>query len=105
MEKRLEIKWLCQVKVAFDTQVSRRAVEAAQDNGFNVVYWAGHTHDELWFREAMDRGAEVFVSPDWDIAVLANRFDKTFIKLPQNLGKGKLVDFVVNQLVKLRSSK
>jgi hypothetical protein len=86
------------MRVAFDCQISRAAVEATEDAGFQVVYWAGSEHDELWVAEALDLGADVFMSPDYDIEILANRYDREFIRLPQGLGGRRLVDFVTRKL-------
>jgi hypothetical protein len=57
--------------------------------------------DSYWFREALDEGAEIFISPDWDIAVMAGNANKAFIQLPQNLGGGRLVEYVVNRVAKI----
>lgn len=85
-------------RVAFDTQLSKAAVRAVEDAGHEVVYWAGSEHDELWFREALDAGAEVFVSPDWDISILANHHNVRCIRLPQRVGGEALVRFILKQL-------
>jgi 2-keto-3-deoxy-6-phosphogluconate aldolase len=86
-------------RIAFDTQVPRQAIQAAESSGHTVVYWAGAEHDELWFRQAMDMGADVFVSPDWDIAILAENHNKKFIRIPQKLGGQELVAFIMKRLL------
>lgn len=86
------------MRVAFDTQVPSATIKAAEGCGHQVVYWAKDEHDEWWFREAMERGADVFVSPDWDIALMANKNGLGFIKLPRGIGKSRLVDFILNRL-------
>lgn len=62
------------MKIACDVGVSNKTIEFLKKEGFDVVYKADHnTPDEIWFYEALDLGADVFVSSDIDIAILVDR--------------------------------
>lgn len=92
------------MQVAFDNQVPRKAIDAVRSHGFEVVLHAKDQSDREWFEDAMHMGAEVYVSADWDIDFLCNKYNKKFIRVPQGLGGGRLVGYVVDQLNKIRKS-
>jgi hypothetical protein len=89
--------------VAVDTQVSKKAVRQIESAGHWVVYIAGEEHDEWWFREALDLDAEVFISPDFDIEILANQYDKKFIRIPQRIDD--MGSYLVRQLRLLKQNR
>lgn len=76
------------MRIAVDNQISGSTINLLENKGHKVVFWARHEHDEWWFLEALDKGADIFISPDWDIVILANQHDVPCIHLPQGL-KGK----------------
>lgn len=72
-------------RLALDNQISRNCAKALQRAGHEVVYHTRHEHDQLWFRRARELGANVFVSPDWDIDLLCNQYDIKCIRIGQRL--------------------
>lgn len=86
------------MKVSCDVQVSRKAIEVAQAAGHTVVYWARTEPDELWINRSMALGAELFISADSDIAWLAHKHNKGFIRIPPGVGKDSLVSFIMNNI-------
>lgn len=81
--------------IAVDNQVADSAIDYLKDKGFKVVFRARHEPDHEWFQDAMDLGADIFISPDWDISFLCNRYDVKFIQLEQGLkgvGIGKFIE-------------
>lgn len=80
--------------IAVDNQISESAIDYLTDVGLEVIFKAGHEPDHVWFTDAYEMGAQVFVSPDWDISFLCNRYNVKFIKLKQGLkgvGIGKFI--------------
>lgn len=69
------------MRIAVDTQVADAAIDYLENKGFVVVFKAHHEPDNMWFRDALDLGADIFVSPDWDISFLCNSHNVKFIKL------------------------
>jgi hypothetical protein len=53
--------------IACDNQVSKQYIDAFESHGFKVVTYAGNRADEDWVLEAIEKGAEVIISPDLDI--------------------------------------
>lgn len=74
------------MKLALDNGISRAAARELAAAGHEIVYHAGDEHDEWWFREACEAGAECFVSADWDIVLMADEADKLRVKLDGNGG-------------------
>ncbi len=74
------------MKLALDNVVSRRAAHMLKAAGHIVVYHAEDEHDEWWFREACEAGAECFVSCDWDIVLMADNAGKLAMRLNGNGG-------------------
>ena len=66
------------MKIACDVNVSGRSIKFLQSHGYEVVYRAGAGQpDRKWFAAALERGAEVFISGDLDIAFLVEKeYDK-----------------------------
>jgi hypothetical protein len=85
------------VKVAFDQHIPTEAVRAAIRIGCDVVYWAADEHDEMWSREALDRGAEVIVSRDVDLWSYCNTNGLICI-VPNGASKGSITQSVMMQL-------
>lgn len=69
------------MKIACDTGVSGAAIEVLRQSGYEVVFWAMEEPDEWWFKEALGLGADVFVSHDWDIILMADERSKERIHL------------------------
>lgn len=86
------------MNIAVDTQVSDSAVTYLREKGFNVIFKANREPDEVWFRDALDMGADVFVSPDWDISFLCNRYNVRWIRLKQNLRNLEIGRFIESRL-------
>lgn len=86
--------------IAVDNQVADMAINYLENKGFRVVFKAGHEPDNMWFRDAIDEGAEVFVSPDWDISFLCNQYNVKFIKLKQGLRNIEIGRFIQDRLEK-----
>lgn len=90
------------MKIAVDTQVSDSAIDYLSSRGFKVVFKAYNEPDQIWFRDALDMGAEVFVSPDWDISFLCNQYNVKFIKLKQGLRRIEIGMFIEDRMKKKR---
>lgn len=86
------------MNIAVDNQVADVAVSYLKNKGFNVVFRARHEPDNMWFLDALDEGAEVFVSPDWDISFLCNRHDTKFIQLKQGLRGHEIGRFIEERI-------
>lgn len=83
------------MKVALDNQVGEGAIRALKAAGHEVVMTAGDLPDHVWHRRAVEAGAELFFSPDYDIENLSLDIGKSFVRIPQGLGRGELNDWVV----------
>lgn len=83
------------MKVALDNQVGKGAVNSLKAAGHEVVMLAGDLPDHVWHKRAVEAGAELFFSPDYDIENMTLNIGKSFVRLPQNMGGGQLADFVV----------
>jgi len=59
------------VKIACDACIAQAAIWALELDGHKVVYQAKSEADEQWFPEAVDAGAELFVTHDFDIVTMA----------------------------------
>lgn len=89
------------MKIALDNQIS----PTVKLPGHEIVTWAGDDEDEVWIKRAVEKGAEVFVSPDLDVPNILdhNKYDGIFIQFPQKLkGKGyKAEQFLLRKLKRL----
>lgn len=87
------------MKIAVDNQISLIVVDKLKRD-HQVVLWAGNQQDEEWIEDALDRGAEVFVSPDLDVPNYLDKIDSDaiWIDIPQGLPKGKQFDFITKAL-------
>ena len=74
-----------QMKIACDTGIARVAINALEEVGHEVVYWAGAQPDEWWFPEAVAAGATLFVSHDWDIINMAMNHNLDAIRMQQGI--------------------
>jgi hypothetical protein len=81
------------MKIACDVNVSNRSIKFLKQAGFEIVYKAGAGQpDKKWFAAALERGADVFISGDLDIAFLVEKqYDKrikwlNFPNMPYNEG-------------------
>jgi len=86
--------------IACDNIISFEDIERLESYGFKTVKWAGQEHDELWFREGIEKGAEVFVSPDYDIGILCNHYNKRWLQIPSGVSRVERYHFVLNNLRK-----
>ena len=86
------------MRIAVDNQVGYDAIFYLESKGHEVVLKAGNEPDNIWFIDALDAGAELFISPDWDIAFLCNKHDVKFIQLCQNVRGEKIGKFVINKI-------
>lgn len=86
--------------IACDNHVGNRTIEKLENHGHKIVLRAGDIRDEWWFEEAMDRGADIFISADWDIGILCNRYNKDWIQLPTGVGGDAMARFILKELRK-----
>lgn len=62
------------MKIACDVNVSNRSIRFLQREGFEVVFKAGAGQPDVeWFAQALEKGADVFISGDLDIAFLVEK--------------------------------
>ena len=93
------------MKIACDTGVSRAAIEVLQQHGHEVVYWASTEPDEWWFKDASAKGAEVFVSNDWDIILMADEHGKERVHLRNGIAGSKQAEPILRGLRKIDGRK
>lgn len=86
------------MKVAVDNQISKDTIDYLKRNNIDVVFSAKDEHDDIWFESALDLGAEIFISPDFDIDRLCERYNVKYIELPQNLKTHKVNKFIMKKL-------
>ncbi len=87
------------MKVAVDVQISNSAVQIFESSGFKVVYKAHDNEpDAEWFDIAIACGAEIFVSPDTDILVMAGNAGYSYVQLPSQMRASKITYFVLKKL-------
>lgn len=62
------------MKIACDVGVSNRSIKFLKNKGFDIVFKASAGQpDKEWFDQALEVGADVFVSADLDIARLVEK--------------------------------
>lgn len=88
------------MNIAVDRQVSNIAIEYLENIGHYVVYCANHEPDNIWFDSALYKGADLFISPDWDISFLCNKHNKKFIRLKQGLKGIDIGKFIAKKINK-----
>lgn len=72
------------MKIAVDICIGRRGIAALEAAGHQVVWCAEHgERDEIWFAQAMRRGAALFISADRDIEILCWDHNVEFFKVEQ----------------------
>lgn len=88
------------MKIAIDRQISPKI----NLPGHEIILWAGDEDDEVWIQRAVERGAEIFISPDLDVPNIldANNYEGHWIEYPQNLKKEKAEKYILNQLEKYK---
>lgn len=86
------------MKLAFDNAVSKRSAETIRDRGHEVVVHALYEHDELWLRRAMDGGAEIFFSHDWDVDIFCNSRNKKCVRLTQGMKQPEIVKAILKAI-------
>jgi hypothetical protein len=89
------------MKIAVDNQISKLNVKQLINRGLEIVYRADDQFDNIWFNEALNFGAEIFVSPDFDIDQLCEKYKVLYIRLPQNISGLCLNDFIEMEVKKL----
>lgn len=93
------------MKLALDCQISFKGAKILNNSGHTVVYHARHEHDQLWVRRAVEKGAEVFISPDWDIDIMCNQLNLYCIKLKQKQKSEDAVQFILKELKRYETRK
>lgn len=86
--------------LAFDVSVSPKVIELLEQK-FEVAYRAHEAEEDLtWVNEALERGANVFISSDIDINTLLSDLAPwtVWIDVPQRLSGKSLYHFVVKRL-------
>ncbi len=93
-------------KLALDNQISKDTMRKLKDFKVNVVYRASNESDEVWVLNALNNGANVFLSPDLDIPNLLAQYDvkANWIDVPQGLKGGSQVHYICNQLLRLKKN-
>jgi len=91
------------IRIACDNQISLDVIEKLEKHNYEVVFWAKDEDDVTWFRWACEQGADVFISPDWDVTVLANQNGKGCIRLPQGKKRNGLLNFLLRRLEEAQS--
>lgn len=86
------------MNIAVDTQIGFQAIKHLESKGYKVVLRATDEPDHIWFEDALDLGAQVFVSPDWDISFMCNRVGVDFIMLKQGLRDHRIGEFIEKRL-------
>lgn len=92
-------------KVALDNHLPKTAVDKITDAGFEVVFRAQDEHDELWFSLSVDLGANVFVSRDIDLEIMATNAGLDYVCPPEGVSGDALIDWVIRKLRLLTKSK
>jgi hypothetical protein len=97
------------MKIAVDNQIGKIIVDILKQRKFDIVFRAQDEADHEWIEKALDLGATVFVSPDFDIPFYLDKEypDESYkwVELPQNLPKRKQCEFLTKKLSAFRSSK
>lgn len=95
------------MKIACDVGVSNRSIKFLKMKGFDIVFKANTGQpDKEWFDQALEAGADVFISADLDIARLVETvYDKrikwiNFPNMPYSEGKAN--EWLSNRLTKLK---
>lgn len=88
-------------KIACDNHVSLKTMLALRNYGYNIVYRAWSEEDDTWCNNAVQKGATVFISCDWDIEFFCNKNDLTCIRIPQGKGGKAQRNFITKQLKRL----
>lgn len=88
--------------IACDNQVPFGAIQMMAARGFHCVFRAKNEKDCDWFAQAVESGAAVFISPDWDIEQLCKAHGKEFIRLKQGLRGIEVAHYVTRQLYDLK---
>lgn len=91
------------IRLACDNQVSLDVIEKLESHNYEVVFWAKDEDDNTWFSWACEQGADIFISPDWDVTVLANQNGKGSIRLPQGKKRNKALRFLLQKLEEAQS--
>jgi len=91
-------------KIALDNQISKETTHKLRALKVDVVYRATNERDEVWVLNALNKGANVFLSPDLDIPNLLAQYDvkAVWIDVPQGLKGVDQVHYICNQLLKLK---
>ena len=86
--------------IAVDNQISLRVVEKLKRK-YKVVVWAGNKPDDVWIEEALDLGANIFISPDLDVPNYLDKLNANWTKwidVPQKMTKEKQYEFLLKKL-------
>lgn len=90
------------IKIACDNHVSINNIEKLKTIGYTVVFRAWDESDFQWCNNALDKGANVFISCDWDIEFICNQNNVFCIRLPQNKGGKAQFNYITAQLKKIK---
>jgi hypothetical protein len=88
------------MKLAIDNQISKYVVQRLKQH-YEVVRTAGNDPDEIWLNDALDLGADVFISPDLDVPNFLDKAkadDAVWIDVPQKLSIEKQFTFLMKKL-------
>lgn len=90
------------MKIAVDNQISKQAIRQLSKH-HEVVLTADDQQDEIWIDDALDLGAEVFISPDLDVPNYLDRIhsNAAWIDLPQGLRTENQFSFLMDELKKI----
>lgn len=88
------------MKLALDNQIGYEIATQLKKMGHQIVYHARDEHDELWLAKAFKGGAEIFISPDWDVDIFCNKVDRKCIRLPQSVKGHQIFEYIKKGLKK-----
>lgn len=92
------------MKLALDNQVGKTVAKQLEQSGYTVVYHAQDEMDQVWLPRARDKGADVFISPDWDVDFFCNRHNKKCIRLKQGQNKQQTLTYILKNLERIKNN-
>lgn len=95
------------IKLAFDTQISKKTAHEMRMAGYDIVYHAKNEPDDVWIENALTKGATIFVSPDLDIPNYLDRMDVSaaWIDVPQGMSGDMQFSHIARQILRLLKNK
>lgn len=81
--------------LAIDCQIGLKVVEQLKQH-YEIAVYASDKADEDWVNEALEYGANVFISPDLDIPNMLDQLNDSsiWIDVPRGLNKPNQFDYI-----------